>query len=268
VSISIRCPQCRTVAQVSEQRGGDTLPCSGCGVTLRVPQRAPATSSTIPSAPSSTPGNLFPQGSANLFADEATAPGKRQDSENPYQSPTFHEPVIKSTPRKRYGRLDPRTASRGKRFVGAIIDGVLVLVPMLFLLAVVDGAQNEDSIMIMALLAIGVVAIFQAVLVTMYGKSVAKFVLGITIVKDADDQLPGFVHGVLLRMFVPGLISNIPLVGGIFGLVNPLYIFGEEKRCLHDLIAGTKVLDDQLVRAYQQRDEDAAGNRYASTYLS
>jgi uncharacterized RDD family membrane protein YckC len=188
-----------------------------------------------------------------LFADHAaTAPGKAQQSENPYQSPTFHEPVIKSTASgRRYGRIDPRAASRGKRFVGAMVDGIAVVVPMLLFMAMV-GPQNEDSLLMAGLAVVLAISLFQAVLVSLYGKSLGKFLMGTTIVKDAD---------------VPGLISNIPLVGGIFSLVNPLYIFGEEKRCLHDLIAGTKVLDDQLVRIYQQREENAVGN-YGPNYLS
>jgi hypothetical protein len=38
------------------------------------------------------------------------------------------------------------------------------------------------------------------------------------------------------------VISFIPGVGSIVaGLVDPLFIFGKDKRCLHDYIAKTKV---------------------------
>ena len=49
-----------------------------------------------------------------------------------------------------------------------------------------------------------------------------------------------FVHAVALRGFVNGLIGGaIP----IYPLVDPLFIFGEEHRCLHGLIASTKVVE-------------------------
>jgi hypothetical protein len=43
----------------------------------------------------------------------------------------------------------------------------------------------------------------------------------------------------------------VPCVGGLFPWIDALYIFGEERRCLHDLMAGTKVLDNELTRLYQ-----------------
>jgi hypothetical protein len=35
----------------------------------------------------------------------------------------------------------------------------------------------------------------------------------------------------------------IPFVGKAVNLIDPLLIFGKEKRCLHDLIADTIVVD-------------------------
>jgi uncharacterized RDD family membrane protein YckC len=65
--------------------------------------------------------------------------------------------------------------------------------------------------------------------------------LGIKIVRN-DGSRAGLGRIFWLRMFVPGLVGAIPLVGGLFGLIDPLFIFGEEKRCLHDLIADTIVV--------------------------
>jgi len=45
-----------------------------------------------------------------------------------------------------------------------------------------------------------------------------------------------------LRMFVIALIEQVPCLGAVFALVNALWIFGEESRCLHDLICDTKVV--------------------------
>jgi len=39
------------------------------------------------------------------------------------------------------------------------------------------------------------------------------------------------------------LVSQVPQVGGLIGLVDILFIFGKERRCLHDLLAGTRVVN-------------------------
>ena len=45
-----------------------------------------------------------------------------------------------------------------------------------------------------------------------------------------------------MRSWVPGFIGLIPIVGGIFPWVDALFIFGDEQQCVHDKIAGTKVI--------------------------
>jgi uncharacterized RDD family membrane protein YckC len=83
--------------------------------------------------------------------------------------------------------------------------------------------------------------IYQWYLIATTGQSLAKRWLGIKIVR-LDGSPVGFVNGVILRSWVVGALSNIPILGTIIGLVNPLMIFGEERRCLHDHIAGTRVV--------------------------
>jgi hypothetical protein len=51
------------------------------------------------------------------------------------------------------------------------------------------------------------------------------------------------VGAVFLRAIVPGLIGAIPCVGNLFVLFDVLFIFGEERRGIHDYIAGTKVVE-------------------------
>jgi hypothetical protein len=65
---------------------------------------------------------------------------------------------------------------------------------------------------------------------------------GLRIVDQDDGGNCGFLRTVVLRQFVPGLIAAVPLVGPLFALVDGLCIFGEQRRCLHDRIAGTKVV--------------------------
>ena len=85
-------------------------------------------------------------------------------------------------------------------------------------------------------------SIINWVLITQSGQSIGKKVIGTQIVKSGTFDEPGFVTGVMLRNWIPSAISFVPCIGNIFGLVDALWIFGEERRCLHDLIAGTHVV--------------------------
>lgn len=51
------------------------------------------------------------------------------------------------------------------------------------------------------------------------------------------------VHAFVLRSFVNGLIGAIPCIGSIYALVDIVFIFREDRRCLHDLLASTVVVD-------------------------
>ena len=73
------------------------------------------------------------------------------------------------------------------------------------------------------------------------GQTLGKMVCKIKIV-DLAGQNPGFVKAFLLRSVVPGIIGAVPILGPFFSLADPLFIFREDRRCLHDLIAGTNVV--------------------------
>jgi uncharacterized RDD family membrane protein YckC len=166
---------------------------------------------------------------------------------NPYAPPTpgadqSPQPHLYSTGE------DHILAGRGTRLAAALIDGALALgsaLPGIILLAALSSGSGGDdglivggAVAVVGLLALG---IYQIYLISTTGQSLAKKWLGIKIIKT--DGMPcGFVHGVLLRSWVMGFIGQIPIVGPICSLVDPLLIFGDERRCLHDLIAGTKVI--------------------------
>jgi uncharacterized RDD family membrane protein YckC len=65
--------------------------------------------------------------------------------------------------------------------------------------------------------------------------------MGIKIVK-LDGSPVNFVSGVIMRNWIVGLMGGIPYVGSCIRLVDTLMIFGDERRCIHDRIAGTKVI--------------------------
>jgi uncharacterized RDD family membrane protein YckC len=74
------------------------------------------------------------------------------------------------------------------------------------------------------------------------GQSMGKKVCHLRIVRAGDGGNPGFLRAVLVRSVLPYLLAWIPCLGSLFALANPLFIFGAQRRCLHDLMAGTRVV--------------------------
>ena len=86
------------------------------------------------------------------------------------------------------------------------------------------------------------VMIVQGIFLVDRGQTVGKKMVHIQIVKRKDGQNGGFVRNILLRAFVNGLIAVIPL----YALIDILFIFSATKRCLHDRIAGTIVVQKTI----------------------
>ena len=125
-------------------------------------------------------------------------------------------------------------ATRKQRFFAVLADGVIVGLP--YILGSIEAAPEPLRLLgVVAALALLVV---QLVLVSKQGQTLGKRLLGIRIVLKDTLQNGGFVVNVLKRGFLNGLLSLIP---GYF-LVDSLFIFRENRRCLHDLIAGTVVI--------------------------
>jgi uncharacterized RDD family membrane protein YckC len=85
--------------------------------------------------------------------------------------------------------------------------------------------------------------LYQCRLVATSGQSLGKRWKHIRIVLE-DGMPPGFWRGVVLRSWVLTLFRFIPVVGNVISLVDALMIFGAGNRCLHDRLAGTRVIKD------------------------
>jgi len=141
---------------------------------------------------------------------------------------------------------EPILAERATRLGAAILDFLIFvgcMIPGIVLLA----AANKDDTMIgfgVILLCIAILglAITQIYLLSTRGQSLGKRIVGIKIVKLVDNSNPGFVKAGLLRAFVPSLIGGIPYVGWLFLIIDCCFIFRDDRRCVHDFIAKTKVV--------------------------
>jgi uncharacterized RDD family membrane protein YckC len=167
---------------------------------------------------------------------------------NPYAPPTMAAGYV--APAKPQRRL----ADLMKRFLGALVDGLVGFVFVIpgYGLMGVGGAfsenQNNPSPLILVgalLLLVGAIALLvvQIYLLATRSQTIGKYVMKTQIVDYVTGQPATFVQCFVLRMLLNGLISGIPCVGAIYALVDILFIFGDEHRCLHDKIANTIVVD-------------------------
>jgi uncharacterized RDD family membrane protein YckC len=88
--------------------------------------------------------------------------------------------------------------------------------------------------------------LLQSLLITVRGQNLGKLLVGARVVRVDDGTPAGFVRGVLLRFALPvSLLFLLNLafpLGFLFLIVDYSFMFRADRRCLHDLIAGTRVV--------------------------
>jgi uncharacterized RDD family membrane protein YckC len=145
-------------------------------------------------------------------------------------------------------------ASRWARLGAALLDGLLVgvvVLPVIFALGMFEtamaSAQAGEAMslqytLVSAVLGLSGFFLLNGYLLAKNGQTVGKKLVSIRIVDMEGNQVP-FGKLIGLRYVPYWGISYIPFVGGILALVNVLFIFRSDKRCIHDLIAGTQVVN-------------------------
>lgn len=114
-----------------------------------------------------------------------------------------------------------------------IIDGVVLFAVVLFGIAL----SIVSPPWIPFLVFLGYVG-FEVYFLSRNGQTLGKRFLNIAIVRKDTGENPGFIRCVLLRFVVSTLLGVIPF----YALVDILLILREDRRCLHDFLAGTIVV--------------------------
>lgn len=186
----------------------------------------------LPSIPTASTSPYAPP-SGNLSANAAA---------NPYAPPSANLAM----PVNYLGRAN--LATLGQRFGAFLADlGIMIVAcfPLMLAAGMLDQPNDTSKPSTLGLVLIGLgglilfgLALYNIILLSTKGQTLGKKILGIRIANHENDNNPGFVKAFLLRVFVNALIGFIPL----YGLVDICAIFGQERRCIHDLIAGTRVV--------------------------
>lgn len=140
-------------------------------------------------------------------------------------------------------------ASRAQRLSAALLDaafGVLVTGIIFTVFNLIDklGAQDPSfglQIMLM-LFGIAIYLLMHGYTLGTRGQTLGKLVLGIQVVSIHTGQIFSLTHLLVYRMMPFQLIAMIPIVGPVLILIDTLLIFRKDRRCMHDILCGSKVV--------------------------
>lgn len=160
------------------------------------------------------------------------------------------------------------TAAYHKRFLAFAIDVFLLLFGMMFMMrylglepantadmqaAYLDltakiNALSDGKKVLLAFAPQLIFFVLHGPSLYQRGQTIGKRLMGIAIV-TLNNQKPAFFPLIAQRYISQWLLGMVPLVGPLLRLVDVLLIFRADKRCLHDHIAKTKVIDLKIAVA-------------------
>jgi uncharacterized RDD family membrane protein YckC len=163
--------------------------------------------------------------------------------ENPYAAPKAELGDPETLAR------DSELAERSKRFHAEIVDGIIALclaIPMMYVLGIwayLGRGEDPPEGLLLASAALGFLGflLIHGYYLKTNGQTVGKKLAGIRIAA-LDGSVPDFATLVVRRYLPITLAAQVPVVGPYLTMVDVLFIFRGDRRCLHDLIAGTKVI--------------------------
>ncbi len=208
VSLSFTCPNCGASIIARFLRAGDLFLCRSCQFRGVVPDDA------VPTGDKSTLVKHLP----------------RDQPPSPVRTPV---------PKYCHGYL---LAGRGERFLARLAESVIFTLGYLLITFPAARLIEPEKLiiywLIMISLFLAATLIIQAILLGTRSQSLGKLIVGIKIIRSQTGEDAGFLYGFFVREFLNDLISIIPF----YGLVDTLLIFSNDRRCIHDHLAGTTVV--------------------------
>jgi uncharacterized RDD family membrane protein YckC len=158
-------------------------------------------------------------------------------------TPQPARPVVAPRPRPAARPLASRSARLMARLIDFFVSGLPLAAAFLLAQREAEGPATTTVRLGIWFFVAPALLITQVALLSAYGQTLGKLALGIRIVDDSDGSNPGFLRAVVCRSLLPGLLTAIPILGTLFALLDVLAIFGEDRRCLHDVFADTRVVE-------------------------
>ena len=143
----------------------------------------------------------------------------------------------------------PPLASRWDRLWGALIDGIIAMIvafPVMYMMGYWEKAMAQTitvtETILLGVFGLAMFAILHGYLLAKYGQTIGKKLVGTRIVSSTSNEILPFWKVFLIRYLPVSVTAQIPLAGQFLVIIDYLFIFRKSKRCIHDLIAGTKVI--------------------------
>ena len=139
-------------------------------------------------------------------------------------------------------------ASRLLRLCAALLD-VLILLPLIIIAMLILGIGADTDLenlpmqtrVLLAIIGLLLYFVINWSSLQKNAQTLGKKITGIRIV-NLDNEKPR-MQDLLIKRYIPYFgFPYIPLIGGLVNIVNLCFIFGATRRCLHDRIAGTRVI--------------------------
>lgn len=186
--------------------------------------------------------------------------------DNPYQAPAPVE-AAEADEKPKPPKVSIFTAERPDRFFAKLLDLILLWIMMggAYAIFMNDPPMADLGMLIAAVLWF----VVQSIVIGITGQSIGKNRMRLRVVDNRDGSPPGFLRAAVVRWWLPGfvmfvayptalllLLMTLDPLGArfrallllsvnpvnILWLIDTLWIFRRERRCLHDLLAGTKVM--------------------------
>jgi|GEM_PF-6528979 len=227
-----------------------SLTCPACGDPLGFGQRDAACCPRCQEAISTGGPSSHPPGDRVSPVREPTGAADPGDI-NPYAAPANETSVGEPSTERRTGvrmSSEEETEDDGRlplaprlvRLGGALVDmAVMIVFGVGAIVAFGSEYEEPDQLRVLGFQGFAVSFVIQGFLIGFRGQSLGKMAFGMRIANVDDDEIPDFVRSVLVRTWLPVLLTLIPF----FKLIDILCIYNAEHRCLHDFMAGTRVVD-------------------------
>lgn len=162
-------------------------------------------------------------------------------------------------------------ASLGRRFMGALVDGLFALILWAAIATALSLARGgklpaieeigstgaSGDVLLASAVASAFAMVINGALVATRGQTIGKILL-LTRIVDEDGKRAGLMNGVVTRMvpftavallprictvggMSPGNVQGVAVLTGLFALLDAGLILGPYRQCLHDRVAGTYV---------------------------